>query len=271
MQQQVHHQRDPDDVGRQYDLGRFQTMYTMSDWWWWVNAIGIVFGAAVVLYTLPPVLANQIQPENLMFLALGGIFLLFMLFVTLIDVYKQLKHGRSYACIYAEGFVYGRSKGEIQHQHVIRWVDVESFTHTVSQPAYSGAVSTNSYRITCKNMKPFGLDTKLGYKFVTAVESAVVDHLYPSAQAAYLSGNVVHFGRLDVSQEGLYDTKKKAMLPWKEVESVRLGTSTYIRKRGKKKLVYWLSADGKELKNVKVLRRLIEEYVVPMHGVKLIP
>ncbi|HEY5006320.1 MAG TPA: DUF6585 family protein, partial [Ktedonobacteraceae bacterium] len=157
------------------------------------------------------------------------------------------------------------------------WTDIESFVRSTVSGYYEGSYTVYSI-ILKQGMESFKLDQTFGKKFIQAVESAITLHLYPSAQAAYLSGNVVHFGCLDVSQEGLCDEKKKAALPWVEVESVSIGArvpiygtyaNTLIRERGKKRP--WTSIAAGRIKNAEVLRRLIAECVVPVHGVKLLP
>jgi hypothetical protein len=68
-----------------------------------------------------------------------------------------------------------------------------------------------------------------------ATEWAVATLHYPSARIAYWSGSMAHFGRLAIGAQGLYDTNQRAMLPWNEVESIRVSSysTVYITKVGK--------------------------------------
>ena len=257
---------DPNNLGLQYNLGGFQVMYQEFGYHWGI-AISIFCMVFLVLSALSGPFALMTYPASILtaLVSLGFCLLLIILFR------KGLKHGRRCAFVYDDGFIYGTSKGEIRR--VVRWTDIESFVRRL-EGGSSSSLAYTVCSVTCKNAESFKLS--LGKQFIKSVESAVVTHLYPSAQAAYLSGDVVHFGRLDVSQEGLYDTKKKTTLPWNEVESIRMSKPTYgaygytrIRKSGGKRP--WASIAVGELENTGVLRRLIATDVVPVHSVKLIP
>ncbi len=258
---------DPNTLGLQHNLGSFQAMYQEVGYHWGI-AISIVCLVFLVLFacSIPFAFVTAYPASLIATLAMFG----FCLLLTILG-YKQFKDGKRRALIYADGFVYGKIKGKIQR--VIRWTDIESFVLRL-EGGTSESIPYTVCSIICKNAKPFRLN--LGKQFVKSVEAAVIETLYPSKQATYLLGSAVHFGRLDVSQKGLYDTKKKTTLLWGEVESIRMSKSIYgaygavrIRRSGEKRP--WASIAVGELENIGVLYRLIATDVVPIHNVKLLP
>src|SRR5436190_4209371 len=249
---------DPNNLGRQYNLGGFQVRYQEFGYHWGI-AIFLCCILFLVLFALSVPFALMTYPASI----LTALALLGFCSLLTIQLRKRLKYGRPCAFVYDDGFIYGTSKGEIQR--VVRWTDIESFVRRLKGGYHYSSSPSTVCSVTCKNAPPFELS--LGMQFTKSVESAVVTHLYPSTRAAYLSGDVVRFGRLDVSQKGLYDIKKKKMLLWSEVERIRMSKPTdgaygsiRIRKSGGKRP--WASIAVGELENTGVLRRLIATDVV---------
>ena len=97
-----------------------------------------------------------------------------------------------------------------------------------------------------------------GAQFNMTVEREVADSQYRSVQAAYQSGQVVNFGRLRVSSQGLYDTANSTMLAWSNVESIRISKAGLVRIKQRKPGHNWASFPLGQLANVATLRRLLE-------------
>src|SRR5450755_2755825 len=133
MQQQAHHQRDPNELGRQYNLGGFQATYHLSkvlnrlrNALFLINLMICAFCYVGLLFAFVPYPVSVIVT-----LVSLGLCLLYI-----IRFLKRWKRGWSCTLVYDDGFICSTSKGEVLR--VIRWTDIESFVRSTDSSYIGG-------------------------------------------------------------------------------------------------------------------------------------
>jgi hypothetical protein len=260
---------DPHALGNKHGLGNFKARYkrplVFSPWWAFTPL------AVFLLIALIPTIQSWVHdatdhrlppfPANL-FIGIGGITVL--LIVVLyglvppgIKLLKELKTGAPVALLYDQGFVVLTTKG--QEQMAAHWTDTDVWHKIEAQGGGEGGVSyMNVYTFVNRNTgesmrSPFGSQCNI------AVEVAVADYQYQQyAQAAYQSGQPLYFGRLNISLQGLVDTKTNETLAWGDVESITINQAGMIciRQHGHKR--DWAAIPLGAIGNMATLYRLLK-------------
>ncbi len=123
-----------------------------------------------------------------------------------------LMHCKHRAYLFTYGLVYARG----EKLDALRWEEVSAIWHRSLRQSSGELIQR--YEIQRHNGAPLKLGTMMGSVFVHAAElGALVEHevvqaMLPNALAAYSAGQILPFGKLSVSLQGIAHGKR--VIPW---------------------------------------------------------
>lgn len=144
--------------------------------------------------------------------------------------------------VFPEGLSYTRS-GKTA---VIRWDDVEAVWQAVRKVQYTFTVHTCTLRLKDGSRYTFNNALRQVDRLIQTIQQRVTPRILARAREACDAGQTVPFGKLSVSQAGIY--RGSALLPWDQVGSIRVneGIAT-VKKEGS--LFKWTSVPVAEIPN----------------------
>jgi hypothetical protein len=171
-------------------------------------------------------------------------------------------------CVYFLTLKVTLHEGGFVHSHrgkrrLVPWDDVRSVTSAITEVYQNGVYTGTNYKYT------LALEdgTQLVYtnyrlqkveKLANAVIGRTSEILLPAAREEYDAGEVVHFGPLGVSREGLHYHDK--LLEWRDIRGVRVKEGyVTVRKRGK--WLRWCNVAASAIPNLLVFLTLVGEIV----------
>jgi uncharacterized protein DUF6585 len=242
---------DPHTLGQQHNLGNFKKEYgrifVFSPWWpFVVAAFPLLF--VVLIFRIWLVLGLSLILDGICLLCV--LLILSALVSPARDLIKEFRAGKPIAWLYDQGFILLTSKGNIQM--VARWTDLDVWHRIESE----GDGSLHVYTVVDRT-KRASMELPLGAPFNMAVEWEVATFQYPSKQTAYQSGQVIDFGRLSVSSQGVHDTLNSTLLAWSDIESIKINHTGGMRIKRRQQKGDWIFLGIGQLANVATLCRLL--------------
>jgi hypothetical protein len=163
-----------------------------------------------------------------------------------------------------EVFVF--TNGMIHHKkdlpEAILWEQIESYWKIVSISRDAEKVDTYHYRVRRSDGAKFEFPNtivdmqKLGDLLRVEADA----HLLPPTLAAYQSGVTIPFGRITANQQELRVNGGRKMLPWSELESIRLEDDIiYLYKKGRERA--WHQQNIAKIANPGVLQGLVKQII----------
>ena len=142
--------------------------------------------------------------------------------------------------VFPEGLSYTRSGKTI----AIRWDDVEAVWQAVRKVQYTFTVHTCTLRLRDGTRYTFNNALRQADRLIQTIQQQVTPRILARAQEAYDAGQTVPFGKLSVSQAGIY--RGSALLPWDQVGSIKVNEGIVtIKKQGS--LFKWTSVPVAEI------------------------
>ncbi|MEJ5224140.1 MAG: DUF6585 family protein [Anaerolineales bacterium] len=251
-----------------FGLGAPVAYYPVNKWNRWGSlAAGLIFffgGALAGLFGLyyaysqsqqygPAVFMNNLLP-----FAIGaGIAVLLGLF----GFWSAYDNWSRAVVLYNDGLAYHDNKG----LQLWRWDEVAEFFFSITRHYTNGVYTGTTYVYTLHKTDgaKLSFDNKYGKddipKLGGAIEKAVLPIQYKRAADAYNAGQVVAFGPVAISKEGITISKK--MYPWDEVAKISLenGMLSVAKKGGG-----WFSgaaASVSSIPNVAALLTMIDQII----------
>lgn len=153
-----------------------------------------------------------------------------------------------------KGFIF--SKGG--KAGVFRWEQIESFWEQVTQHKRYGMNIGMTHKYTVRHVDgteaifddKFGNVDKLG----ETINEEIIRVKLPQAIAAFTDGQVLNFGPISISLQGV--SKGKDSLPWDQIKRIYVSGGYFIVDRHKN-LISWANIEASKIPNVSLLTRLI--------------
>ncbi len=258
----------PEAFSSVFGLGALVAYYPVSKW----NragslAAGLVFflggGLAGLFglyyaYTQSQQYGPAVFMNNLLPFAIGaGISILLGLF----GLWAAYDNWNRAVVLYTDGLAYHDNKG----LQTWRWDEVAAFFFSITRHYTNGIYTGTTYVYTLHKTDgaKLSLDNKYGKddipKLGSAIEQAILPIQYKRAADAYNAGQMVTFGPVAISKEGITISKKT--YPWDEVAKISLenGMLSVAKKGGG-----WFSgasAPVSSIPNVAVLLTIIDQII----------
>ena len=157
------------------------------------------------------------------------------------------------------GFIF--SKGG--KAEVFPWEKIESFWQQITQHKRYGMNigMTHKYTVRRSDGTEVILDDKFGNvdKLGETINEEIIKVKLPQAIAAFASGQVLSFGPISISPQGV--TKGKDLLPWDQIKRIYVADGYFIIDRDKK-LLNWANIEASKIPNVLLLSALITHFTL---------
>lgn len=158
--------------------------------------------------------------------------------------------------LYTNGFIYHKK----ERYDVYRWSDLAEIWQQVTKRYYNGVYTGTTHKYTVHRKD--GTQLILNDRFAKVeqlgniISQQIYRNLFPVCLDAYRAGQVLTFGPVSISQQGVSNGKE--WLPWQEVKdfSVNRGILT-VKRQGK--MLTWCSYPASKIPNLAVLMGLLEQ------------
>lgn len=155
--------------------------------------------------------------------------------------------------VFSHGFVFTRGG----QPDIVRWEEIQTIWHQAKSRNYGeyGREVRHIYTIECFDGRRVVFDDKIKKveKLGNLLGEQMTNAIWPRALADYNAGNVIPFGPLSVSQQGV--SSGVARLPWAAIKEIKFdGEEVKIHQKGK--LLNWAKVPVGDIPNVSLFLAL---------------
>ncbi len=256
----------PESFSGVFGMGTPTGFYPVSNWNRWSSLVaGLVFffGGGLVglfgLYTAysqsqlygPAVFMNNLLP----YVVVAGISIILGLW----GFWSAYANWNKAVALYTDGLAYNDNKG----LQTWRWEEVAQFLFSITKHYTNGIYTGTTYVYTIYRADgtKLSFDNKFGkneiQKLGSAIEQSIIPIQYKRAADAYNAGNVVVFGPVSISKEGIIIGKKT--YPWMDVSKVSLENGMLLVAKKDGGWFSGASASVSTIPNLSVLLSIINQ------------
>ncbi len=173
-------------------------------------------------------------------------------------IYVPLRAYRNWGLkvlVFEKGFVHFQ-KGRIQ---VFRWDQIQTVWQQISKAAATGILGdADVLTVVRSDDIQVRIDDHIARRKTLGqlVQKETLKHMLPSTVAAFERGEIVDFGPLGISSEGLHN--KHRVLPWSDLADMKLDKKGSLTVSQRGKWLNWLNVPANQIPNAHVLLALVK-------------
>lgn len=186
-------------------------------------------------------------------LAVLSVWLIFVISKRLTNLPALLPRRSWHVYIFSGGFVFTR-EGKLDVAH---WEEIQAIWHQIERRWHgrAGTDFINIYTIVCADGRRIVFDDQIKdvEKLGNLLNEQIAHVMWPRTIAYYQAGQVIPFGPLGVSQQGISNGRE--LLPWSEIKEIKFDSED-VKVHQKGKLGSWEKVSIGEIPNLFLLKAL---------------